>query len=82
MSTTVVRITDLLHLQNQWVVALYVFLATIALLVLKSWYDGRKLDRLLEEENKVGRCTPATLLCVAFCGDVTQQCNKQIVASL
>ncbi len=40
--------------QNQWVVALYVFLGTIALLVLKSWWDGKQLEKLLEEENKVG----------------------------
>jgi len=40
--------------QNQWIMGLYVFLGTIAILVLKSWYDGRKLNRLLDELQKVG----------------------------
>ena len=41
-------------LQNQWIMALYVFLGTIAILALKSWYDGRKLNKLLNEMQKVG----------------------------
>jgi len=43
--------------QNQWIMGLYVFLGTIAILVLKSWYDGRKLNRLLDELQKVGGIT-------------------------
>jgi hypothetical protein len=45
---------DKLSVQNQWIMGLYVFLGTIAILVLKSWYDGRKLDKLLDELQKVG----------------------------
>ena len=54
MLDSIQQFVEYLRQQNQWVVALYVFLGTIALLVLKSWYDGRQLDKLLEEENKVG----------------------------
>ena len=50
---------DSLHLENQWIVALYVFLGTIGVLVLKSWYDGRKLTKLLKEANQVGGYAPS-----------------------
>lgn len=55
MGLSTSNLSTFLRLENQWIVALYVFLGTIALLVLKSWYDGRKLEKLLEEENKIGK---------------------------
>ena len=54
MFSSLSKFNDFLSSQNQWIVALYVFLGTIALLVLKSWYDGRQLEKLLEEENIIG----------------------------
>ena len=54
MLASIQQSIEYLRQQNQWIVALYVFLGTIAFLVLKSWYDSRQLDKLLEEEKKVG----------------------------
>lgn len=54
MLEKLLQASDFLSLQNQWVVALYVFFGTILLLALKSWYSNRKLEKLLKEENQIG----------------------------
>ena len=40
--------------QNQWVVAIFVFFATLALLACKSWWDGRSAVDGSQTEFKVG----------------------------